>query len=58
MADALTPSIDPVIGTAIEVPTKYWKAYTTVMDTFDRPPPPASTEDQADQEQQDTGNYV
>lgn len=58
MADALTPSIDPVIGTAIEVPTQYWKAYTTQMDVFDRPPPPASPEDQADQEQQDTGNYV
>jgi hypothetical protein len=55
MADTLTPSIDPVIGTAIEVPTTYWKAYTTTMDTFDRPPPPASTQDQ--EEQQDTGDY-
>jgi len=46
MADTLTPSIDPVIGTAIEVPTQYWKAYSTSMDTFDRPPPPASPEEQ------------
>jgi hypothetical protein len=55
MADTLTPSIDPVIGTAIEIPTKYWKAYSTAMDTFDRPPPPADPKDQ--EEQQDTNTY-
>jgi hypothetical protein len=49
MAD-LTPSIDPVIGTAIEVPTDYWKAYTTQKDVFDRPPPPADPEDQQNQQ--------
>ena len=53
MADTppeLTPSIEPVIGTAIEVPTTYWKAYTTNKDVFDRPPPPADPADQQNQQ--------
>lgn len=47
MADtpAINPALPPVIGSAIPVPTTYWKAYTTNMDVFDRPPPPADPAD-------------
>jgi hypothetical protein len=53
MADALTSSIEPVIGTAIEIPKDYWKAYSTKKDVFDRPPPPADTQSQQDQQATD-----